>query len=193
MNVYDFDNTIYDGDSTVDFYLFCLKRHKKIATLLPSLFFAFLKFYVFKKGTKTQFKETMYKFLSFCDIEKDIADFWKAHKCKIQSWYIEQKRDDDVIISASPQFLLDPVGEEVGFEVIASKVDKYTGKYDGENCYYDEKVVRFYEKHPDAEISEFYSDHYSDEPLAKISTKAFIVDGNKIYEWNYNTHIKPRI
>ena len=30
MNVYDFDKTIYYGDSTADFYLFCLKRHKKI-------------------------------------------------------------------------------------------------------------------------------------------------------------------
>lgn len=26
MNVYDFDETIYDGDSTVDFYKYCLRR-----------------------------------------------------------------------------------------------------------------------------------------------------------------------
>ena len=50
MNVYDFDKTIYYGDSTADFYLFCLKRHKKILTLAPSLLGAFLKFYVFKIG-----------------------------------------------------------------------------------------------------------------------------------------------
>ena len=24
--VYDFDNTIYDGDSSVDFFLFCLRK-----------------------------------------------------------------------------------------------------------------------------------------------------------------------
>lgn len=41
MNVYDFDKTIYYGDSTADFYLFCLKRHKKILTLAPSLWEAF--------------------------------------------------------------------------------------------------------------------------------------------------------
>ncbi|MBE6823805.1 MAG: phosphoserine phosphatase [Ruminococcaceae bacterium] len=193
MNVYDFDNTIYDGDSTVDFYLFCLKRHKKIATRCPSLLFAFLKFYVFKIGTKTQFKETMYRFLTFCDIDKDLADFWDKHKSNIKDWYLKQKRIDDVIISASPQFLLDPIGEKLGFDVIASKVDKFTGKYNGENCYYKEKVSRFYEKYPNSEIEEFYSDHYSDEPLANISKKAFIVDGNKILNWNYNTHIKPRI
>ncbi len=192
MNVYDFDNTIYDGDSTVDFYFFCLKRHKKIAALLPSLLYAFLKYYVFKKGTKTQFKETMYKFLLFCDLDKDIADFWKVHKSNIKKWYIEQKREDDVIISASPQFLLSPISEEIGFDVIASNVDNRTGKYNGENCYYKEKVRRFYEKYPNEKINEFYSDHYSDEPLANISEKAFIVDGNKILEWNYNKHIRPR-
>ena len=26
MNVYDFDKTIYNGDSTLDFYFFCLKK-----------------------------------------------------------------------------------------------------------------------------------------------------------------------
>ena len=36
MNVYDFDKTIYDGDSTADFYIFSLKRHKKILLLAPS-------------------------------------------------------------------------------------------------------------------------------------------------------------
>lgn len=26
MNVYDFDGTVYAGDSTVDFYFFCLRK-----------------------------------------------------------------------------------------------------------------------------------------------------------------------
>ena len=30
MNVYDFDGTIYDGDSSIDFYLFCIKRKPSI-------------------------------------------------------------------------------------------------------------------------------------------------------------------
>ena len=63
MNVYDFDKTIYYGDSTADFYLFCLKRHKKILTLAPSLLGAFLKFYVFKKVQKLILKEKCTDFL----------------------------------------------------------------------------------------------------------------------------------
>ena len=35
MNVYDFDGTIYDGDSTLDFWYFCLKKHPQILLYLP--------------------------------------------------------------------------------------------------------------------------------------------------------------
>ena len=35
IDVYDFDGTIYDGDSTVDFSLFCLRRHPALLTALP--------------------------------------------------------------------------------------------------------------------------------------------------------------
>ncbi len=192
MNVYDFDRTIYDGDSTVDFYFFCMKKHKKTLLLLPSLLCAYTKYYVFKIGTKTQFKETMYKFLKFCDSDKDVTEFWKTHTQKIKQWYLEQRQDDDVIVSASPEFLLNPCGKEIGFNVIASKVCKNTGKYSGENCYYEEKVRRFRELYSD-KIDEFYSDHYSDEPLALISDKAFIVDKNNIIPWDFNKHIKPHI
>lgn len=193
MNVYDFDRTIYNGDSTVDFYFFCLKRHKKILLLLPSLFFAFLRFYCFKIGDKTQFKEKMYRFLKYCDIDRDLDDFWTIHDKKIKKWYLNQQKNDDVIISASPEFLLCPLEKSFNFNVIGSKVDKFNGKYSGTNCYYEEKVVRFKEAYPNGTIDGFYSDHYSDEPLAVIANKAYIVDGDSIYEWDFNKHIKPRV
>ena len=44
MNAYDFDKTIYNGDSTAHFYLFSLRRHPKIWLLLPSLLGAALRF-----------------------------------------------------------------------------------------------------------------------------------------------------
>ena len=109
MNVYDFDKTIYSGDSTADFYIFSLKRHKKIITLAPSLLGSVIKFYVFKKGSKTDFKQVMYRFLRYCDIDKDVNDFWEINQSKIKKYYLKQKRDDDVIISASPEFLLEPI------------------------------------------------------------------------------------
>ena len=183
MNVYDFDNTIYDGDSTADFYLFCLKRHKRIAALSPSLLCAVIKYYVFKRGSKTQMKEVMYRFLTKIDAERDIADFWKTHLKNIKGWYKAQQKADDVIISASAYFLLKPACDALGIKhLIASNVDVHTGKYSGINCHGEEKVRLFKEK-IGGEIDSFYSDSHSDDPLAKISKKAFMVKGDKIEKW----------
>ncbi len=185
MNVYDFDNTIYKGDSTFDFYKFCLKRHKKILTLIPSLVGAFVRFYVFKKGTKTEFKEVMYRFLIIADVEKDVEDFWQTHKKNIKEWYYEQQQESDIIISASPYFLLKPICNELEIKyLIASDVCPKTGKYTGINCHGKEKV-RLFNLQFTGEIDEFYSDSYSDTPLAEISKKAFIVKDNKITEWKF--------
>ncbi|MCH5297050.1 MAG: HAD-IB family phosphatase [Ruminococcus sp.] len=188
MNAYDFDKTIYDGDSTADFYLFSLKRHKKIITLAPSLLIAFLKFYLLKKGTKTDFKEVMYRFLRFCDIKKDINDFWNINKNKIKRFYIENQKKNDVIISASPEFLLKPISNELGIKyLIASCVDSKTGKYTGINCHGEEKVRRFYEIFDkETQVDEFYSDSYSDTPMAKIAKKAYLVKQDKLSDWNFD-------
>ena len=186
MNAYDFDKTIYDGDSTADFYMFSLKRHKKIITLLPSLFGAFVRFYVFKKGNKTEFKEVMYRFLRFCDIDKDIEDFWNENQVKIKKFYIKQQKSDDVIISASPVFLLAPICKRLNINhLIASEVDKKSGKYSGINCHGKEKVRRFYETFKNGKVDEFYSDSYSDTPMAEIAQKAYIVKKEKISYWKF--------
>lgn len=67
---------------------------------------------------------------------------------------------------------------------MASKVDKHTGLYDGENCWGEEKVKRLYEKFPNAKCEEFYSDSLSDTPLAELADKAMIIRGNELIEWN---------
>lgn len=184
MNAYDFDKTIYNGDSTRDFYIFCLKRHKGIIKTFPALISAFARFYIFKRGTKTDFKQVMYRFLRYVDIEKDLYDFWESHKFNMKPWYYDIQKEDDVIISASPEFLLEPICKEIGIKnMMASKVDCHTGIYDGINCHGKEKVRRFYEKFPDGKIEKFYSDSYSDTPLAEISEEAYLVKGDKLLNW----------
>lgn len=184
MNVYDFDGTIYNGDSTADFYLYSLKNHLSIIKYFPKLTAAFTKYYILKKGTKTQFKETMYMFLNSCNAAVEVTDFWKAHAKKIKTWYLEQKKEDDVIISASPVFLLGPICKELNIKhLIASRVDSKTGKYNGENCHGEEKVKLFYLQFPNAAIENFYSDSYHDTPLAKIAQNSFLVKGDKISDW----------
>lgn len=183
MNVYDFDETIYDGDSTRDFFVFCLFKHKKIFFLLPYIIYNFI-LYFFKIQNKTNTKEKFYKFLLFCDIDNDLEEFWIKNSFKIKKFYYEKQKEDDVIISASPEFLLEPIINKLKIKYLyASRVDKFTGKYFGNNCHGQEKVNRFYENFPSGVIDEFYSDSYSDLPLAKISKKSFLVKGNKISKW----------
>lgn len=187
MNVYDFDKTIYSGDSTADFYLYSLKKHPKIIKCLPGLAKAFASYYIFKKGNKTRFKEKMYGFLKYCDIKNDVEDFWDKKQHKIKKWYLSKQKYDDIIISASPSFLLEPICKRLGIKyLIASEVDGNSGKYSGINCHGEEKVRRFYEKFPDGKIDCFYSDSLSDTPLAIISEKSYIVKGETCTNWKQN-------
>lgn len=184
MNVYDFDKTIYSGDSTTDFFLFSLKRHPSILCLIPSIFYGFIKFYVFKKGTKTQFKQRIMYFVKKINYQKDIEDFWAKKKSRIKGYYLEQKETSDVIISASPAFVIEPVCRELGIKnIISSPVDVNTGKYTGENCHSKEKVRRFREIYGESVIDNFYSDSYSDTPMAEIAKKAFMIKGDKVTPW----------
>lgn len=190
MNVYDFDNTIYRGDSTRDFVKYCMKKHPKALLYLPYIGYATLRYYLFHIGNKTQFKEKMYRFLKACDAENDVASFWATHIQNIKGFYREIHRDDDLIISASPEFLLKPLEDKLHITVIASRVSPHDGTTTGLNCYHSEKVRRFREYLPNGTIEAFYSDSYSDEPLALLAEKAYIVEDETLIPWDYNVHKK---
>ena len=190
MNVYDFDKTIYDGDSTEDFIIMCLKKQ-------PRLIFRFIRcgisFAAYRTGlvSKTAFKEVMYRFLRDIDnIDDYVQEFWDSHIKKIKKFYIANQKADDVIISASPEFLLRDVCQRLGIKhLIASKIDKYTGCCLGINCFGEEKVRRFYTQYSSEhgripQIDEFYSDSLSDAPLAKLAKHAYIVVGEDTVLWN---------
>ena len=184
MNVYDFDKTIYHGDSTAHFYLYCLKTQPSTWKWLPYQGLCAIPF-ALKIMEKTKFKQRFYKFFtSVNDIDKTVEEFWKIHKKNIKPFYADTQREDDVIISASPYFLLEPIIKELGIKhLMASNVDKYTGIYNGINCHGKEKVRRFYEVFPDGVIDDFYSDSLSDSPLAEISQKAYLVKDFDLLPW----------
>ncbi len=185
LNIYDFDETIYDSDSTKDFYFYCLKKYPKILLSVPCMAWAFL-MYILGVKSKTQFKEKMYRFLRYVpDIDSSLENFWNKNENKVKQWYRDRQQEDDIIISASPEFLLEPICKRLGIKhLIASRVDKKTGLYTGENCWGEEKVKRLYEIFPDAVCEEFYSDSLSDAPLANLAKTAKIIRGTELVEWN---------
>lgn len=195
MNIYDFDKTIYDGDSTADFVMFCAKKYKKTwVTLIPTAWAFFL--YALGVYKKTQFKEKMYRFLKYVpDIDLTLTEFWDTHEGNILDYYKAQKQSDDIIISASPEFLLKPICERLGIEkLIASRVDKLTGKYTGENCWGEEKVIRLKAEYGIDKCDNFYSDSLSDTPLAELANEAYIVSRNDLTPWGeYKPSTKKKL
>ena len=186
MNVFDFDKTIYKNDSSTDFIFYLLKHHPGLLRYVPRIGADSL-LYVLKIYDKTKMKERFFSvFRGVEDIDKEVEGFWEEKQCGIKKWYAEVHKEDDIVISASPEFLVRPVCEKIGIKnVIASLVDKKTGTYTGINCYGKEKVRRFREEFPCGHIEQFYSDSYSDTPLAEISEEAYLVKGEKLIPWEF--------
>ena len=185
MNLYDFDETIYDGDSTRDFCIYLYLHYPRTLAYLPKQLGALIR-YMMGKIDKTAFKECYFSmFAAIPDIDKALDDFWNRNDHKVIDYYPPQARPDDVVISASPQFIVEPMCQRLGIQtVIGSKVDKRTGKFQGKNCYGTEKVTRFVEAgfNPD-DVEQVYSDSLSDTPMAKMGSEAFIVTKDGLTGW----------
>ena len=183
VNVYDFDKTILPYDSTERFFAFCLRRWPRV--LGPAL--AALPYAAGMKlglATKTQVKEVMYGFLAFVpDVDAAVEEFWAENYMNLGEWYLAQKRPDDIISSASPEFLLRPMADRLGVRLIASRVDRRSGWTLGENNGGEEKVRRLRREFPDVEVGEFYSDSLSDAPLADIARRAYIIKRGQRLPW----------
>ena len=88
MNVFDFDNTIYDGESVVDFFLYYCKKDKSLLKYIPSLFKAILKY---KQGKITveqalsDYGTIVSDYLkSHGGIDEEMKNFWDTHMHKIK-------------------------------------------------------------------------------------------------------------
>jgi len=178
MNIFDFDGTIHKGDSSVAFYLYCLARRPYIAVLLPvQAAAALLK--ALKIIDITSLKQTLYLYFRLIDAPAMVGRFWESDRKNIQQWYLDIKKDTDVVISASPVFLLEPICRELGVgTLIASRVDPRTGRYTGRNCSGAEKPVRFREIFPEAQPENSYYDRDADLPVSRLAKHGYrIVDG----------------
>lgn len=182
INVYDFDKTIYDGDSSIDFFAFCIKKNKKCLLIIPHIFISMI-CYKLKIINKESFKSVFFSFIKyFNNIEIIVDEFWENNEWKIKKFYKKKHKKSDYIISASPEFLLKTISKKLSFNLIATQIDATTGKIVGKNCYGMEKVNRLRELGIN-KCNEFYSDSLSDLPLRKISKKGYIVKGEILIEW----------
>ncbi len=185
MNVYDFDGTILDGDSEVYFFTYVVNN--KLIPLFNRKTIKFAWFLERKhiiKYTKT--RPIMYKALRPIsdNINNILKVFWDIHIKYIKDYYYTNHKDDDVIISATPSFILEDIAKRLHVKyLIGTSMDErfnLTSKW----CIREEKVNRFKEKFDIKDIEEFYSDSNSDIYLARLSKKPYKVIKDKIEKWD---------
>jgi len=184
-NLYDFDHTIYKGDASFDFIKYCIARHPKLWYLFFVYCFVAIQYILGLKSRK-QVKEVAFSFLpKMHNIDFEVEGFWDIYEKKIANWYQNRQIPSDVIISASPDFLLRPIATRLGVaEVIATRMSKDTGIIDGENCRGKEKVSRLKLLGIHEDIGDVYSDSQSDMPIFLLAKgSAYIVKGSNITPW----------
>lgn len=185
MNVYDFDNTVYDGESALDFFFFYLKKTPYLIKYIPKVFYALFK-YKMGKITVEQALEQYAPFVEdyFKTIEDFGADakvFWDKNEHKIKPFYRELHKEDDIFVTASPENYMKLICDRLGVKYcVGSLLDEETGKI-SRLCMRSHKVPAFKEAFPDAHIDNFYTDSpKNDAPLIQLADHAFIVKGNRI-------------
>ena len=192
FDLYDFDGTIYDGDSGVDFIKYSIKNHKgTLKCLLLALGTVIL--YFFKIRTKEQMKNKLFRFVKDIeDIDSYVEGFWKEHEHKLKDFWISKKdHKKDIIISASCRFWLQPIADKYKvYDLFATDINMKTGEVIGNNCHGKEKVRLFYDKYPKATIMKMYTDSVNDLPLIEEAKEGILVKKNKLY--NYYEY-KPNI
>lgn len=182
MNIYDFDNTIFDGDSSVNFIKYSLVHHPFMVT------WSFIKAlkesikYMFKKSDFGKIKSELFSFVKNIDnLDEYMNDYVLKYRKNIKKFYMEQQKDNDVVISASFEFIVKPFCDALGIKsVIATKYDTKNGCIIGKNCKGKEKIVRFKKIYKNPLVEEAYSDSLSDIPMFEIAKKAFLVKNDKI-------------
>ena len=187
MRVFDFDNTIYDGESGMDIFLYFLKKDPKgLLKYSPKFFEGFVKY---KRGTISLdevFEDYGVLLKEYCnkvdDVYAEFEKFWDIHQANVKDFYYKIQKEDDVIVSACPACLLNIICKRIGIKhVIGSDIDPIKGEINF-ICYNDRKVDAFRKVYGDAEIDEFYTDSISDKPMMDIAKNAFMVNGNKIVQ-----------
>ena len=186
MRVFDFDGTIYDGESLFDLYMFSARYEPKVLRHLAQV----LRYAVqYKMGRATLAQMERGVGGVTCDYLHDVAasrrilrlggaapdaglageaaiaegvsalvnEFWNRHMDRIKPWY--EPRPDDVILTASFDVTVGEACRRLGLNrLVSSTVDPRTMRVTCLN-FNTNKPKRFREVvGPDTVIDEFYTD-----------------------------------
>ena len=185
---FDFDGTITTKDTLLEFIKFSKgELHFYVGFLLNS---PWLIAYKLKIISNQMAKERVLRFffggtsmvefsgrcLEFKKIRmKDLIRTRAIHEIKL----LKNKGAEVVIVSASPENWIRDWAEEMGVQLIATRLmvnnDRLTGKIEGKNCYGKEKVNRIRELYNLADFDQIfaYGDSGGDIPMFGLASTFF--------------------
>ena len=184
MQAFDFDNTIYKGESSFDFALFVLKKRKKLLKYLPGIIKILLDYKSCKLSPKEYLKR-LNKFVPIFlenkdDIEKLVVEFWQKNEHKLYPHILEKIKAEDFIITSSPYFLLEPIKEKLNTtHFICSEINIEEGKITYLN-FGENKVKKFISEIGKKKITNFYTDSYNDKPMMDYAKHAYLITKGKV-------------
>ena len=189
MRVFDFDGTIYDGESLFDLYLYSARHDPKVFRYIAPVLRYAVK-YKLGRATLEQMEYGVGKMTEgyltelsrskrVASVEQLVDDFWDRYYARIKPWY--QPESDDVILTASFGLTVGKPCRRLGVRnLVASEVDVETMRVTYLN-FNTNKARRFRELYgPDAVVDEFYTDSKFDQPMIDMARHAFMVKGDTI-------------
>ena len=120
--VFDFDGTLSAGDSNVEFAKYCFKHSIRPWFYLPLMGVAGIA-RLFKPAG-VWWRENIRRFLTADMVNKFAPDFIKQHRRERFGWSKEQVAAERaagrrvILISASPNYLLEPLVRDIKFDAV---------------------------------------------------------------------------
>ena len=186
IDIYDFDKTIVPFDSGSLFALYCIVHYPWVIVYLPIIAVAAI-LMLLKIINFTAFKKTCFMFVPLIPLKKAVNGFWNKHEKQVHKWFFERKRKC-VVISASPDFLLEEIAERLSFDkLICTRHNRKSGIIIGENCRNSEKVRRLNEEYSDIKVIDVYSDSIKhDKPIFSLATgQCYQVVDSELVPFNF--------
>lgn len=189
VDLYDFDKTLVPFDSGTLFVAYCMLHYPWCIITLPIVGVAMLLMLIGVINF-TAFKRTCFMFLPLIPKKRAVKRFWDKYEGKAHAWFKDKPRYA-IVISASPDFLLDDISKRLGFDyLICTRHNPKTGIIIGENCRGGEKVRRLFEdfNKDEIEIIDVYSDSLKhDKSIFSLATnKCYHIVNGERNEFNYS-------
>ena len=189
--IYDFDGTIYDGDSCRDIVKYGLRKHPIVTLKALKKAKELNKEYEAGLVSFDKVKQTLLSFIfKIHNYPKFINKFVKSHMKKIKPFYNSRKTPNDLIASASYDLWVNIFARNLGVKYVVATRTNSDGEILGPNCKGLEKAKKIKELFPNAKVTCSYSDSSVDIPILEMAPVAYVVEGDTLITYKRGYQFK---